>query len=573
MTTPAQAPRPIARQHVAPAFAAWQAATADAGLARMTLARKVGQVMMIGFDGTTLAPEPRAAVTDLHVGGVVLFERNVSSPEGLFRLISELQALALANGDPPLLIAIDQEGGRVARLREASGFTEFPSAMAVAATGDPDNARRMARAVALELVAVGINVNLAPDLDVNNNPDNPVIGIRSFGSDPATVAAFGSAFAEGLLAKGVLAVGKHFPGHGDVSVDSHIALPSVPHERARLESTELVPFRATMACPVRRPVVVAGERWGGDAIPGIMAAHITFPAIDLAPGLAATLSPTVLTGLLRDEMGYEGLIFTDSLDMGALAQSGYPAPVAAAAALAAGADVLLFNHGHELHRQAQALILHRIEHGQLPTSRLDAAVRRVLIAKSRFALPRGAGQERELKARVGTVEHKAWARQIAGQAITLLRDNACLLPLASDAGLLVVEPPDAAGLGQALGATTFPIEANPTGAQIRIAIGMAAGGRTVVVATTNARQNACQAQLVQALLAAQARLVVVAASGPYDPMAFPSAPTYLASYGANPPLREALVDVLRGRIKPRGRLPVELPGLCRIGAGLGNFVD
>ncbi len=436
--------------------------------------------------------------------------------------------------------------------------------MAVAATGNPENARRMARAMAVELKAVGINVDLAPNLDVNNNPDNPVIGTRSFGSDPAAVAIFGAAFADGLQAEGLLAVGKHFPGHGDTGVDSHVALPSVPHERARLEAFEFVPFKATIA----------------EGIPGIMSAHITFPAIDPAPGLAGTLSNKVLTGLLRDELGHDGLIFTDSLEMGALAESGYPAPVAAATALAAGADMLVFNHGHELHRQAQALILDRLEDRQLPAARLDVAVRRVLFAKSRFGLlgdeRQGAGdrgQETGVRGPVGTAEHKALARQIAAQAITLLRDDARLLPLAADARLLVIEPPAAAGLGKALAATTLAIEANPTAAEILTAAGIAADGRTVVVATADVRQNAGQAQLVQALLAAQAPVIVVAVSGPYDLMAFPAAPTYLASYGAVPPLLEALAAVLRGRVKPGGRLPVELPGLYPIGTGLADFVQ
>jgi beta-N-acetylhexosaminidase len=527
-------------------------------LACMTPAQKAGQVMMIGFDGTALTPELRAAVTDLRVGGVVIFERNVGSPEALAQLTADLQAVALANGDPPLLIAIDQEGGRVARLKEARGFTEFPSAMAVAATGDPENARRMARAVAAELKAVGINVDLAPDLDVNNNPDNPVIGIRSFGSDPAAVAAFGAAFAEGLQAEGLLTVGKHFPGHGDTGVDSHVALPSVAHERARLEAVEFVPFKVAIA----------------EGIAGIMSAHITFPAIDPTPGLAGTLSHKVLTGLLRNELDYDGLIFTDSLEMGALAESGYPAPVAAVTALAAGADVLVFNHDHELHRRAQALILDRLERGQLSAARLDAATRRVLIAKERFGLlkldagTRAAGVRKQ----VGAAEHRALSREIAGQAITLLRDGAHLLPLASGARLLVIEPPAAAGLGMALDAASLAVEANPSAAEILTAAGMAADGRTVVVATADARQNPGQAQLVQALLAAQTPVIIVAVGGPYDLMTFPTAPTYLASYGANPPLLEALAAVLRGRMKPGGRLPVELPGLYPMGAGLADFV-
>lgn len=541
----------------------------DARLAGMTPAQKAGQTMMIGFDGASMTPELRAAVTDLHVGGVIIFERNVGSPEALAQLTADLQAVALANGDPPLFIAIDQEGGRVARLKETKGYTEFPSAMAVAATGDPENARRMARAMAVELKAVGINIDLAPDLDVNNNPDNPVIGIRSFGSDPAAVAVFGAAFAEGLQAEGVLAVGKHFPGHGDTGIDSHVALPTVPHDRARLEAVEFRPFRAVIAPSLSPSPAAAGEGWGGGAIAGIMSAHITFPAIDPTPGLAATLSPQVLTGLLRTELAYDGLIFTDSLEMGALAESGYPVPVAAATALAAGADVLLFNHGHELHRQAQALILDRLARGQLSAARLDAAAARVLSAKAQFGLL-GEGDQGSSE-KVGAVDHRALSREIAVKAITLLRDDARLLPLASDVKLVVIEPPAAAGLGKALDATTFTVGANPSTAEIRTAVGLAADGRIVVVATADARQNPGQAQLVQALLDMQAPTIVVAVRGPYDLMAFPAAPTYLASYGANPPALEALAAILNGTARPAGRLPVELPGLYPIGAGLADF--
>lgn len=564
---------------VEPSLTARPLTDADALLAGMTLAEKAGQVMMIGFDGTSLTPELRAAVTDLHVGGVIIFERNVGSPDELARLAADLQAVAQANGDPPLLIAIDQEGGRVARLKEAKGFTEFPGAMAIAATGDPENARRVAQALAGELKAVGINVNLAPDLDVNNNPDNPVIGIRSFGSDPASVAAFGRAFTQGLQDAGVLAVGKHFPGHGDTGVDSHIALPTVPHARSRLEAVEFVPFKAVIAPP--SPVATGGAPEAG-AIAGIMSAHVTFPAIDPTPGLAATLSPPVLTDLLRDELGFTGLVFTDSLEMGALGQSGYPPPVAAVTALIAGADVLLFNHGHDLHRQAHALILDRLAGGQLPPARLDAAAARVLAAKARLGLlaaesgahaARAATVHTEVAAQVGTAEHRALAREIAGQAITLLRDDARRLPLAPGARLLVIEPPAGAGLGKALDATTFAVSANPSAAEVRTAVGLTADGRTVIIATADARQNPGQARLVQELLATGAPVIVVAVRGPYDLMAFPAAPTYLASYGANPPVLDALAAVLHGKVKPAGRLPVELPGLYPVGAGLGDFVQ
>jgi beta-N-acetylhexosaminidase len=302
---------------------------------------------------------------------VVLFARNVESPRQLAQLNGDLQRTVKANGDAGLIISIDQEGGRIARLRKETGFAEFPSAQSVGASSDPTGAaRQIARAMATEMKAAGINMNLAPVLDVNNNPANPVIGDRSFGADPALVAACGVAFIETLQTEGIMAVGKHFPGHGDTTVDSHVALPVVPHDRARLESVEFAPFKAAIRAGVA----------------GIMSAHISFPAIDSTPNLAATLSRKVMTDLLRDELKFGGIRMTDSLEMGALQTSGYPVPVAAITALQAGADLLLFNCGHAMNRQAHAAIVDAARRGEIPSARLDEAVRRVLIAKERFGV-------------------------------------------------------------------------------------------------------------------------------------------------------------------------------------------
>src|SRR5215216_2993094 len=196
----------------------------------LTLEQKIGQLMIIGFEGTQAGPTLLEMISNYYIGGVVFFARNVESPWQMAELINKLQQTAIERGNPGLFIAIDQEGGRVARLTEDKGFTEFPSAMAIGTTADPENAYRMASAMAAEMRAVGINVDFAPDLDVNNNPSNPVIGTRSFSSDPNKVAAFGAAFVRGLQENGILSFGKHFPGHGDTGIDSHFALPIVPHD-------------------------------------------------------------------------------------------------------------------------------------------------------------------------------------------------------------------------------------------------------------------------------------------------------------------------------------------------------
>lgn len=519
----------------------------------MSLDQKIGQTMVIGFDGLRMDDGLREMIVQRHIGGVILFARNVESPQQVADLCAELQRTALESGNPGLFIAIDQEGGRVARLTEATGFTEFPGAMAVAASGSPENARLVAQAMAREMATVGINVDFAPDLDVNNNPLNPVIGVRSYGSQPDLVGIYGSAVIDGLQSEGVLAFGKHFPGHGDTAVDSHVSLPAVPHARSRLDAVELIPFRAA---------IEAGAA-------GIMSAHVTFPAIDPEPGRPATLSSRVLTDLIRAEMGYSGLVVTDSLEMGALGEAGYPVPLAAANALQAGADLLLFNRDHELHRQAFDQVRAWLAEGKIPAARLDEAVARILEAKGRFGLLNpnlnpDTGQ-------VGLAETRALSRRVAVQSITLLRMQPGLLPLRKAERYLVVEVPGAAGLGRALGLTFLAIKEKPGEREIQQAVDMARDGRTVIVATTDANRVPGQIELVRRLSAAGNPVIWIAMRNPYDLMAFPQAQTYLASYGANPPALEALAAVLWGQAEPQGKLPVELPGLYLPGAGLGRF--
>jgi beta-N-acetylhexosaminidase len=517
----------------------------------MTLEQKVGQVLLVGFDGTTLTPELRDDLTQLHIGGVIYYDRNISSPQQVAQLNVDLQNALKANGDLPLFITVDQEGGIVARLKEDKGFTEFPGQMAVAATGNVENVRRIAQAISDEMLALGFNMDLTPDLDVNNNPQNPIIGTRSFGSDPARVAEYGVAFVEAMQGAGMIAIGKHFPGHGDTGVDSHVTLPTVPHDRARLEAVEFVPFQAAMKARVA----------------GIMSAHITFPAIDPTPGLAATLSPRVLTDLVRGEMKYDGLVMTDELTMGALATSGYPAPQAASASLRAGADVLLFQTGYAMHRQVHALLVEHVRRGVIPPARLDEAVRRILLAKQHFGILTEHARRNMNLAMVGSTEIRALSRDVAAQAVTLVRDDANNLAKVASAsaalrsgqpspGLLVVET-GAFGLGKALGATTMQVKAQPTQSEMAAILQIAKDGRAVIVATSDVAKNRAQADLVNALLKANAPTVVVAVRSPYDLM-YLDAPTYLATYGSNPPMIEALANVLTGKAPARGKLPVEL---------------
>jgi beta-N-acetylhexosaminidase len=511
---------------------------------RLTLEQKIGQVMTVGFDGLTVDAELHRMIRDYHIGGVILFARNIQSPQQVAALTNELQKIALESGNPGLFIAIDQEGGRVARLTEDKGFTEFPSAMALAATGDPQNAYHVASAMASEMGAVGINVDFAPDLDVNNNPANPVIGIRSFGSDPARVAEYGLAFAKGLQEKGVLAIGKHFPGHGDTGIDSHIDLPLVPHDRIRLEQVELVPFKAAIDADLA----------------GIMSAHVTFPAIDPTPGLAATLSRPVLSGLLREELGFQGLIVTDSLEMGALAANGYPPQVGAPLAFSAGADLLLFNRDHAMHQEAFANLLEAVRVGKVSQEQLDASVRRILQTKQRYALLNPSPVAVDGAAHfIQITNHPALSRDLARKAITVLRDPSGLLPLGS-ATPIIVETAAVRDQTRYIGlrGTTLPIDTQPSASQIADVVHAAKDGRIVIVMVNDIHSNKDQLELINSLLDAGNPVIALVHRNPFDAAWLPERATILVTYGFNPPIHDALADVLSGKIQPSGILPVPL---------------
>ena len=518
--------------------------SADDLLAAMNLEQKIGQVMIIGFDGTTVDADLRQMIAEYHVGGVILFARNVQSPAQVAELTNELQSIARESGHPGLFVAVDQEAGRVARLTDATGFTEFPSAMALTATGNPQNARRVAAAMAAEMRAVGINVDFAPDLDVNNNPSNPVIGIRSFSSDPAKVAEYGIAFANGLQENGVLAFGKHFPGHGDTGVDSHIDLPLVPHDRTRLDQIELVPFKAAIEADLA----------------GIMSAHVTFPAIDATPGLAATLSRPVLTGLLRNKLGYDGLIVTDSLEMGALAANGYPPPVGAPLALAAGADLLLFNRDHAMHYEAFTNLVQAARDGKIAQEQLDASVRRILQAKQHYGILKPVQVDADAATdSVKTAEHLALSHELAAKSITLIRDPQTLIPLDTNSPTLVVEAAALRGQASGLGGTVLSIDTQPAASQIADVIHAARDGRTVIYPVYDLALNTQQLKLIQQLIKAGNPVIAIACRNSFDVAHLPENVTVLVSYGFNLPAREALKEVLAGRVQPTGVLPVELP--------------
>ncbi len=316
-----------------------------------------GAVLTTGIPGTELDGETRAALERIRPSGVILFRRNVETVDQLRALIADLHGLPSRP-----LVSIDHEGGKVVRV--GPPFTDFPPARAI---GDADTARAVGRAIAAELATVGIDIDFAPVLDVDSNPANPIIGERAFASDPTVVAELAAAFAEGMTDGGVIPCGKHFPGHGDTDKDSHLELPLVRKTRAELEATELIPFRATAA-----------------AMPLLMTAHVLYPGLD--PERPATLSPAILQDLLRNDIGYRGVIVSDDLEMRALSATASVAD-SAVASLAAGCDWLLVCNDFDNTLRTAERLEKALETGELSRQRITKSAARIAALRHRTAEP------------------------------------------------------------------------------------------------------------------------------------------------------------------------------------------
>ena len=520
-------------------------------LQNMTLEEKVGQVITAYFTGPGFGSALAGQLRDLPLGGVILFSGagNIESPSQVAGLVEQIQRAALDRGMPPLFIAIDQEGGAVARLTE--GVTLFPGNMALGAAGSADLAGLSAAVTARELRILGINFNFAPVVDVNSNPANPVIGVRSFSSNPQDVARLGRAMVAPYRREGVIAAAKHFPGHGDTAIDSHYGLPLVPHDLSRLEELELIPFQA---------MVDAG-------VPAVMLAHILAPGLTGTDGLPASLSPQAVR-YLREQMGFEGLVVTDSLSMGAISNN-WGLEEASVKAFQAGADLILFGpwagvEPGDCYRIFNAL-LEAVQAGAITPERLDQSVRRILRTKMDYGLMEDPLPHRENLSQLALPESLELARRIARESITLVRDSASVIPLSSRAKIPLIWPAELEGsLAPLLEDCPFlqphllSLQAPDT--DISEVLDSLRGSPLVLAGTYNLGSYPAWAGLLNDL-AAETELVLLALASPYDIMAVPSAGAYLCSYSSSSASMQALAGVLNGTLLPGGRLPVELPGL------------
>jgi beta-N-acetylhexosaminidase len=529
----------------------------------MEIDELIGARLLLSFAGSEPPAELLERIAAQRPAGVTLFRHlNPGPPAQIRALTAALQAAAQAAGLPALLVCVDQETGQ---LQAIAGLTPFPGNLALGAAGDVELARRVGMALGRELAAVGVNVNYAPVCDVNVNPANPVIGARSFGERPEAAAAMAAALIAGMQAAGVAATAKHFPGHGDTAIDSHHAIPVLGHTLERLEAVELAPFRAAIA---------AGARL-------VMSGHLAVPALTGDPALPATQSAAIMHNLLRGRLGFGGVTVSDSLNMGG-AGAGLALPELCARAADAGVDLLLLQHTPAEEATAHDGLLAAARAGRLDPDRLREAAVRV-----RELQAWAAAQPQPTIEVVGCAEHGALAAEVARRAITLVRDDAGLLPLqpAPDARVAVVVPRPAdltladtssyeqADLAAAVrrhhpAAESHSVSADPSADEIAALRTTLQGCDVAVVATINAWQQPGQAALVRALLADGVPTAVCALRLPYDLAAFPEAPAFVCAYSILTPSLEALADVLFGAARAEGRLPVSIPGLYPAGHGI-----
>ncbi|MFN3597218.1 MAG: glycoside hydrolase family 3 N-terminal domain-containing protein [Rubricoccaceae bacterium] len=554
-----------AEERLWPGTADW----AEQTLARLTLEQKVGQLFVTHAEGTPrgLSADEMRRLTDLvenfHLGGVVFFAGTSARQAELTR---RLQARAAI----PLLVSMDMETGPGMRLTDVPAF---PSQMALGAARDPELAYLMGRAVAQQARAVGVHVNYAPVADVNSNPANPIINVRSFSEDPALVGALSAAYLRGMQDGGLMATAKHFPGHGDTAQDSHARLATVGGARERLEALELAPFRAAIAAGVM----------------SVMTGHLAVPALEPDARLPATLSPRIVTDVLRGELGFGGLVVTDGLDMRGVRER-FGVGEVAVRALEAGVDQLLLTRDEYRAREA---ILAAVRSGRLPESRIDEAARRVLRAKAWAGLAEGPGAPPVPPSTDLLDRSDALAQTIARRSVTLVQDGDGPLPFAgarlpASLHTLILDDGRAAETGRPFadalaarlpGATHRRLGTADRDAAFERALAEATAAEAVVVATfvrvrnysgrigLPDRHQRFARDLMRAAAEAGRPVVLVAFGNPYVAQGLPAPAAFVAAYGTGPFEQQAAAEALTGQIAIGGRLPVGVPGHYALGDG------
>lgn len=532
---------------------------AESILKTLSLEQKVGQMFIVGFSGTTIPTSLVQAINDHYFGNFIYFASNLSNPQTIASMSTQIQETVVNATTIPGFISADQEGGMVARL--TTGGTHFIGNMALGAIGDDTLAYEVGQMVGKELRHYGINLNLAPVLDVNNNPANPIIGVRSYSDNPVMVSDFGIAMIQGMRNSNVLATAKHFPGHGDTHIDSHYGLPTIPYDLSRLYDIELYPY-------------IQAIEEGLDAI---MTAHILFSAIDnIYP---ATLSYKVITELLREALGYQGIVMTDAMNMDAI-RNHFGNVEASILAIQAGVDILTYTESTSASIQAYRGVLDAVENGIISEARIDESVMRILNQKIKYGLFNEYLPSNTLSTD-DFLNHKTFNNDLAKQSLTLAKGefsgfdaNKSTLIISTINSRYAMLPGFAINASQnslayiasikleAQGFTNVhyqTIGTSISSTQIQNITELAKDYEQVVVAFENATVS--QGQLTTTLFADNPSLVVVALRNPYDILRFPEVETYICVYGYLDATVYAIIDYLSGGFNATGVLPVIVNGI------------
>lgn len=513
----------------------------------LSLDEKVGQLLMFGFDALELNDHAIDLIKNYRFGNIILFTRNVKSMEQLFNLNKNLQKLALEHIGIPLLISIDQEGGMVTRLK--NGGTYFPGAMTMTASVDKSSAYLSGKFMGRELNALGFNMDLAPVLDVNNNPMNPVIGVRSFSDNPETVSEYGNLFMEGLQ-ESVIATAKHFPGHGDTKSDSHLALPLIDHDRYRLDNVELYPFKKAIEKGVK----------------AIMSAHINFPAYT-EDNLPTTLSKKCLTGLLREQLGFKGLIMTDCMEMKAI-QDNYTTEGGSLMAVSAGANLVCLSHEKYYQLETFKKIKEAVQSGDLSEETLNERVSRVLEYKNNLDMSILDKEYKDVESIIENIDTKMFAYEVVKNAATLVRgkqfkkkDKTLIIAVRPTVTTIADEEAgsfDIVSIAKKLlpNFDTLSIHAKPTKSHILEAVNQSKKYDQVVVCSYNANIYKSQLDLINEISNLDLELSVIAMRNPYDLINNQLIENYVCFYEYTPNSVNALIEYLQGNLKLTGKVPI-----------------
>jgi len=517
-------------------------------LEQMSLREKIGQMIVTGFPTSNITQEMKDVIAEYNVGNVILFSHNVVNKNQLGDLVAELQQLFVTHTGVAGFITIDQEGGRVTRMPKDA--TNVAGAMAIASTGRSENAYAAGRITARELRALGINFNLAPVMDINNNPLNPVINVRSYGDTAESVCEYGIKMMRGLVDGGVLSSLKHFPGHGDTNVDSHIGLPTINKTIEELEQLELIPFREAIA----------------QGAPAIMSSHILFPLIETS-GLPATMSRVIITELLKEKLGFKGLVVSDCLEMDAIKRY-YGTAQGAVGAVRAGVDLIFISHTPELVRDAVQAIEAAVAAGELDEGVIDAAVRNILSYKEQYATVEAPRPDL-----VGGTAHQAASSLMRTESISLVSGE--LSPIsANDDNVHIIGTYSyrtdlasssvntdlnfAGHIGEKLGLKHQTLPIDPEQEQIDACVATVAAGDVVILGLFNARENTGQLALAQALIDKGIRTTIVALGRPYDLALVKGASGSLALLEYSADAFDSLIPILTGSYVPTAKLPIQL---------------